>query len=241
MTISPIPIHRPHFLIGLDLGQAQDYTGMVIVERNSRTPDQYAEPLPAGPSTYAVRGIERLPLGTAYPAQVARVHSVVKALSEQRPKPTLVLIADFTGVGRPVADMLQDAGLDDLGCQLVLVTITGGDAVTRGAAHEYRVPKRDLASSVLVLLQSNRLKIAEALSLASVLTQELQGFRVKISLTGHDSYAAGADWRSAPHDDLVLALAMACWYGETVSGAGWDSMGYSGGDLIDFFREAGVG
>ncbi len=30
--------------------------------------------------------------------------------------------------------------------------------------------------------------------------------------TGHAQYAA--DWRSGTHDDLVLALACALWYGE---------------------------
>ena len=30
-------------------------------------------------------------------------------------------------------------------------------------------------------------------------------------LTAHDSYGA---WREKEHDDLVLAVALACWYGE---------------------------
>ena len=43
----------------------------------------------------------------------------------------------------------------------------------------------------------------------------MTGFRVKINLTtGHDSYSAGENWRSAPYDDLVLALSMACWHSE---------------------------
>lgn len=226
----PIPMRRPDLLIGLDLGQAQDYTGLVVVDRMQH--DQ-------APWSYAVRAIERFPLGTPYPAQVGRVHSIVKALADQGPTPTITLIADYTGCGRPVADMLRDAGLDDLGCRLTLLTITGGDAVTKGAHNEFRVPKRDLASAVLVLLQSGRLKIAGALPLASVLTKELQGFRVKISLSGHDSYGAGEDWRSAPHDDLVLALAMACWYGETIGASSWTEESLR--DFAGFLRASGVG
>ena len=51
---------------------------------------------------------------------------------------------------------------------------------------------------------------------APVLKAELENFRVKISLAGHDTYAAGAgdEWRQGAHDDLVLAVALACWYGE---------------------------
>jgi hypothetical protein len=96
----------------------------------------------------------------------------------------------------------------------VLVTLTGGEAVTTGDGGELRVPKRDLASCVQVLLQSERLRIGRNLSHATTLTDELVNFKVKTSLTGHDSYGAGSDWRKGNHDDLVLALALACWYGE---------------------------
>lgn len=61
-----------------------------------------------------------------------------------------------------------------------------------------------------------RLKIAAGLELASVLTAELENFRSKTSLAGHNSYGAGEDWREGHHDDLVLAVALACWYGEVV-------------------------
>ena len=47
---------------------------------------------------------------------------------------------------------------------------------------------------------------------AATLVQELLNFRVTIDpRTAHDSYAA---WREGMHDDLVLAVAMACWWGE---------------------------
>jgi hypothetical protein len=43
-------------------------------------------------------------------------------------------------------------------------------------------------------------------------------FKVKVNLaTGHDSYEA---WRESVHDDLVLAVALACWHGENRS-SGW--------------------
>ena len=74
------------------------------------------------------------------------------------------------------------------------------------------MPKRDLASAPLVLMQNKQLKIAEAMPLAETLRKELLNFKVKINIaTGHDSYEA---WREGDHDDLVLAVAMACWCGE---------------------------
>jgi len=69
-----------------------------------------------------------------------------------------------------------------------------------------------------VLLQAGLLKVAEELPDATVLIQELLNFRVKIDpLTAHDSYGP---WREGQHDDLVLATAVACWYGERQPGYG---------------------
>ena len=43
--------------------------------------------------------------------------------------------------------------------------------------------------------------------------KELLKFKVKIDpVTAHDSYGAG---REGQHDDLVLATALAAWYGKT--------------------------
>ena len=65
-------------------------------------------------------------------------------------------------------------------------------------------------------MQNSQLKIAEGLKLRETLERELQNFKVKINIaTGHDSYEA---WREGDHDDLVLAVAMACWCGERSTG-----------------------
>ena len=185
------------YVMGVDLGQAQDYTALTILERSG-----------AAENRYQVQYLERLPTGTPYPAQVARVKELHDRLSrDTKTKPHLVV--DQTGVGRPVVDMLRATGLKP-----VAVTITGGDAVSQDGDN-YRVPKRDLMSAVQVLLQSERLKIARGLTEAHTLTSELLAFKVSISLKGHDSYGNDVGpWRENPHDDLVLAVALACWYGE---------------------------
>ena len=191
----------PTYLLGLDLGQAHDYSAWITAERSKDADEE---------SCYDVRHIDRV-RGARYPAIVAHTADLITALRSSDPKPAVHLVVDYTGVGRPVADMLVDAKLD---CTLRLVTITGADTVTRGETGELRVPKRDLASGVQVLLQSERLRIGKDLPHATTLTDELVNFKVKISLAGHDSYGAGADWREGNHDDLVLALALACWFGE---------------------------
>ena len=99
---------------------------------------------------------------------------------------------------------------DQRGLDPVAITITGGDAVTYD--NGWRVPKRDLVASVQVLLQTQRLHFAKELPSVPLLVQELLAFRVKIDpLTAHDSYGS---WREGSHDDLVLAVAVAAWYGQ---------------------------
>lgn len=112
------------------------------------------------------------------------------------------LVVDATGVGRPVVDLFVGAGL-----QPIAVTITAGAAPSaNGTAH--RVPKRDLCAILQVLLQARRLRIAAAMCERTSLVDELLAFRVKIDgATARDSYGAGA----GAHDDLVMALALACW------------------------------
>src|SRR5450755_365166 len=103
------------------------------------------------------------------------------------------------------------------------VTITGGMDVNREDPFDLKVPKRELASTLVALYQGHRLKVAGSLSLAQTLIAELLNFKVKINIsTGNDSYEA---WRESEHDDLVLAVALACWYGENTHLSGPAAVG----------------
>jgi hypothetical protein len=57
------------------------------------------------------------------------------------------------------------------------------------------------------------------MKLAPVLTEELAQFKAKINVsTGHDSYES---WRQADHDDCVLAVALAVWFGQRSKPTSW--------------------
>ncbi len=212
----------PDYIIGVDLGQAHDYTAISVLERHTREtgrtmPTAKARPVwgretqprPQTESTYQVRHLERLKLGTPYPDQVARVLAVIEQVKTvQAGSGTPAIVVDQTGVGRPVVDMLTKAGVRGLAA----VSIHGGDATSRDG-REYRVPKRELVSILQVLLQSDRLTVAGALPEAQTLTRELLAFKVTFSARGHDTY--GNDWRENDHDDMVLSVALAAWAGET--------------------------
>lgn len=179
--------------MGLDLGQAKDYTALAIVERSGEDSPSYI---------YSVPFLHRYELGTKYPAIVDDVVKMTK--TPQLARTNLTLAIDQTGVGAPVVDMFTRS---ELRTDIKPVHITGGSQETceRGV---YYVPKRVLVSLVQVALQNGRLKISSHLKYASTLTGELQNFQVKITENAHDTYGA---WREGTHDDLVLALALALW------------------------------
>lgn len=200
--IPPAEQSRPAFVAGLDLGQAHDFTALAALEQ-AYGPD-LAEP-ERSVTHYAVRHLERLPLGTPYPEMVRRIGERIRT-PELR---DCTLAVDQTGVGRPVVDMLRAARLP---CVLRPITITSGLATKEDPETlSLHVPKRELVSVLQVLLQSGRLKIARQLTEAAILQRELVNFRVKITAAAHETFGV---WREGEHDDLVLAVALAAWVGE---------------------------
>lgn len=214
------------FIVGASLGGAQEATAlcvleqskrdtgdvghgmpsMMVTEPDGRTYGGHIDTYPVYEHSYAVRHLERLAAGTPYPEQVAKTKELVSRLEKQNGR--VSLIVDQTGVGRPVTDMLRAVKL-----RPSVAVITAGDTPTR-EGDEYRVPKRDLVSSAQVLLQSKRLTIAASLPLAQALISELLAFKATITLQQENTSAPPEPWRERSHDDLVLAVALAAWYGE---------------------------
>jgi len=195
-----------NFYLGVDLGQRHDPTALAAVERVvQRGPEvDRATFQPVMQVFYRVRGVRRLKLGTPYPETVAEVASVARTVAAQGPT---TLVVDATGVGAPVVDLLR--GQLDSTIPLIPVIFTGGDT----ARHEdgiYRVPKKDLVHGLMVLFENQQLRLLDDHAETRALVNELSNMRVKISGESHASYEA---WRSGQHDDLVFALALACWRG----------------------------
>jgi len=176
------------FYVGLDLGQAQDPAAIAVLQRE--------------PRSLLVRYLERVALGTPYPIVVDRVKRIV---TDQELRGRCALAADGTGVGAPVIDMLRVAGL---GCEISAVTITGGEREHRAGQVRY-VPKQDLIANVEMLLERGELKIARRLREAGPLVRELMDMRM--TWAGRSGRPRlGADG-FGEHDDLAIALALACW------------------------------
>ncbi len=193
---------KPRYVTGLDLGQAQDFSAVVVVEVNDiPDPDRVGMTVPR----FDVRHIHRWQLGTPYP-------TVVASVKEMFTQPLLTgsaLAIDQTGVGRAVSDLFRQGGIT---ASFRPYTITAGQQPGAGT-----VPKKDLVGAVQAALQNKRLRIAEALPLRPILERELETFRVTVTADRNETFSA---WRERDHDDLVLALALALYVGSQSQG-GW--------------------
>ena len=187
------------YFSGLDLGQSQEVTALAVLEKT-------ALPDPADcqreASSYAVRHLERFSLGASYHEMFARLHTVF----EKPPLRDSTLAVDLTGVGKPVLDLLRKAKVP---ARLRPMMVAACHKATQDGA-TWLVPKLELASLLQVLLQSRRIKVSPSLIEAETLVRELGTFQVKPAVDKDK----GLDWRQRPHDDLVLACAIAVWQGE---------------------------
>jgi hypothetical protein len=192
------------YLIGLHLGQARDHSALAVVERVERT-------LPGGAGRpvgcYAARHLQRWPLHCSYTAVAADLAGLVRTPPLRRP----VVVVDQTGVSQAVVDLLAGS---HLAASLERVVITGGRRTSRGPGGAWRVPKKELVSRLQGLLRSRRLQVA-ALPEREALIREMLAFRVRITPAAQETFGAR---RERDHDDLVLAVALAAWWGERDGG-----------------------
>jgi hypothetical protein len=186
-------------MVGLDLGQRRDHSAIAVVEGEEKR----LAWMPSLSRQMRIRYLQRIPLGTPYTKVVERVKEIVRnPLLQGRSR----LVADATGVGAPVVDLLKAARLD---CPVTAVTITSGDqAHTSG--ENWHVPKKDLLMNLLVLLEAGELRIPRKLREAGALIRELNHVEVRHRPGG--SLGMGAEG-AGEHDDLVIAVALACWRG----------------------------
>jgi hypothetical protein len=190
------------YFVGLDLGQASDFTALAVLERPAHTAT-------ARRTVYALRHLRRFPLGTPY----AEVVDEVRGLLCTPPLPGAFLVVDQTGVGQAVVALLADELRGQVTCSFCPVTLTTGHEVSIGENGSVYVPKKELVSVLQVLLQLRRLQVARTLPEALLLVKELEHFRVKVTTPRTETFES---WREGKNDDLVFAVALAAWVGEQV-------------------------
>jgi hypothetical protein len=188
--------------VGVDIGKMRDYTALVV------TSDEVRD----GKHHFATHSVERLPLGTPYPAVVDRIVEVManlEARNERRRDARKLafgreLLIDSTGVGGALIDLVRESGL-----QPIAVTLVGGDVVTEHEPNRVSMGKGYMVGRLQVLLQTKRLRLPESAE-ARILATELDDYTGQTNETGHTAWNA----RSGQHDDLVIALELSVGYGK---------------------------
>lgn len=204
-----VELGEPRFMrnwLSADLGQAADYTAIVVGQTFVTTERTYQKSQFAVVETpaieraiqsYRVVNAHRPRLGTSYPVIAAQLAAFLEDL------PDADLVVDATGVGRGVVDILRARNL-----RPVAITITGGMETNKVSEWDIRVPKVELVSSLIAASQEDRLRISPELPLRDILVQEIAAFSPRHTATGLTSY----EGRDGAHDDLVLALAIGIWH-----------------------------
>jgi len=188
-----------------------DPTALCVLERQMVLTQGALEP------RFDARHLERLPLQTPYPAMVRGVRERLERIGER-----CALVIDATGVGRGVVDMFRDGWTDYdpvLGERrtlpgkptIIALTLTSAEQPRAERWDDWYVPKRDVVMAFMVALQQRRFRAARGLPEAETLFREGQNFQWRVSKAGNDLYGA---WREGQHDDLLLAVAIAIWFGE---------------------------
>ncbi len=210
---------------GIDLGSKHDYTAVILLEVEKRIKEGEAERLGIAHLSLTVREgivslgeykgqrvrrenhfiarlVTRLPLGTTYPDVVSYLKNIDTQLAERTGGEDVFYVVDATGLGQPVVDYLQELGRG----KVKSVYITGGQE-PHFDKHELHVPKPQLVSMLLMMMQTGRIHLPK--QEAADLQEELHNFNLKVRTTG--TLELGA-LRTGKHDDLVNALGIAVFY-----------------------------
>jgi hypothetical protein len=191
-------VRETKYFIGVDLGKRQDYTAIAVVEREKvqvwgKDWITLKSNLEGVVKRYRLRGLRRLAKGTRYEEAARVVREVAGKLHPRE------IVIDATGVGDAVVEMVEKAA-----GAVTEVVITSGES-GRMSNGRYLAPKKDLLERIAVMLEQGELEISGALKLRRELREELLGMRLIRTKEGRTRY------EGKPHDDLVLAAALACW------------------------------
>jgi hypothetical protein len=230
-----MPKYSPRrYSIGVDLGQASDFTAIAVLEKAIVPPETAMfSPVGESPSNRLVEGsivydlvyLKRPKLGTPYDVISRRVADLICELEPQGAFGELgqvTLSVDGTGVGRGVVDMLDTEfkrrGATSKAVPRVdfrRVSVTGSQTSlkrpTRAGGY-WSVPKHELIFPCVAAFQQNKVRIGKVKD-RDALVSELKSYRRKVNIaTGGLQFEP---WRESEHDDLLFALCLALWGWET--------------------------
>ena len=200
------PVPAPKWNLGLDLGERQDHSALVINDLEWQS-------LGRCYTTYAykfapiltVRSMERFPLSTGYQNIPLIIAERVRQIDEHQRQRTphvpanIELVVDAGGPGGPMVDILRAMAPENLDIKPVI--ITSGTGVTRHKGGYQGVPRRDLVTRLIQMIATGCLQCPASMPNAVIWHNEL------LSLSRSNTHPGV----SGEHDDLTLAAALAAW------------------------------
>jgi hypothetical protein len=203
------------FDIGIDLAQAHDRTVMTIAKRMWRDGFRY----------FRIGHFEIMPKNMPFESQCNVIANRINRLQDSGGVVDTVTI-DYTGIGRPVWEMLRRRRIPGLKG----ILITGGEPGSGTQKGDiYHVPKIDLITGLQALVNLRRLIAHPEVPHAQEFENELRNYTVQYSETGRMLMNA----RSGGHDDIVISTALTPYVTEFTneSFSNWEG----------HFRDHGVG
>ncbi len=181
--------------IGVDIGQRTEPSAVCVTETEDRTGPHGRE------CHYLVRHLERLSIGTRFPALADRAAQVASRIVE-RTADTPCVYLDATGLGESVVDLFSTRTGS---ARVVAVYVNHGDRRVRVNRKEVQLGKAYLVGRLQALLQAHCLHLPRTPD-AEALASDLLEFEIKVREDANDRYGA---FRVGAQDDLVTALGLA--------------------------------
>ena len=227
-----MPKYTPkRYSVGVDLGQANDFTAVAVLERKI-VPPQSAMFSPVGehPGNRLVEGdivfdlvyLKRPRLGTPYDTIAKHVADLVCKLEPEGAFGELgqvTLSVDGTGVGRAVVDLLDTEFKRRASTSSAIprvdfrrVSVTGSQTQLKKPTRSngyWSVPKKDLVFPAVAAFQQGKIRIAKGIKDRDALVEELRKYRRTTNIAS--GAMAFEPWRESDHDDLLFALCLALW------------------------------
>ena len=200
----PDPAPGRDFLIGLSVGQGAQPTGVAVLERFAAEPSRKGR-------RYACRYLRRwLPPATAYPTLVGHL----TAMLTDTPLSGQDLVVEAGPGTQAVMTYLRQHRLPAR-VRPVEVQASAADGFVDGM---WRVAKASVIETTRQVLQEDRLvfddrmppEVMATTPSAQTIYQALLAYPFNKTPAANHAFAS----REGADDDLILAVGLACWYGE---------------------------
>ena len=199
---------KEHYYIGVDLGQVNEPTAIAVLEFSESLGPERNRVTWQFPviKRWALLQVERMRLGKEFSDVARRVGQIARYFGgPHRPLPgsawyyrgpavTVTVIADATGLGSPVLEMIRK---EPMRAEIVGVKITCGSGANK-ADKRWNVAKTELLGRLAAMVDNGELSAAEDLENKEQWLEEMESVNAE-TLQGNP-------------DDMVIATALACWW-----------------------------